>query len=233
MLETQSSQGFKKVVSKYLSEIVVIFVGISISFWFDEWRDNRKDREIEREILLNLKANLAQDTTLLGGTAEMGEGLVRGINKLIVFKRDTEIVDSVSLLIDMAASYLGCPTNQTTYEEIKQTGHTSLILNDTLKRAILGHYTSVIPFAKEWAEVDKTHTMNQLIPEMSNYFPVVVDSLNTVSASQKVKFLKTPKLRHLLLTNLAYKKEAVKALNFASSNSKRLILRIDKALKNK
>ena len=231
MSETREKYFLKDGIYKYISEIIVIFIGISISFWFDEWRDNRKDREMEREILLNLKANLAQDTALLGGTAEMGEGLVRGINKLIVFKRDTEIIDSVSLLIDMAASYLGCPTNQTTYEEIKQTGHTSLILNDTLKRAILGHYTSVIPFAKEWAEVDKTHTMTQLIPEMSNYFPVVIDSTDMVSASQKVKFLKTPKLKHLLLTNLTYKKEAIKALNFASSNSKRLIIRIEKALK--
>jgi hypothetical protein len=233
MSDTRDKYSFKAVLYKYIPEVIVIFLGISISFWFDEWRDNRKDREIEREILLNMKANLAQDTTVLGGTAEMGESLLRSINKLIVFKKDTEIVDSVSLLIDMAASYLGCPTNQTTYEEIKQTGHTSLILNDTLKRAILGHYTSVIPFAKEWAEVDKTHTMTQLIPEMSNYFPVVIDSTGMVSASQKVKFLKTPKLKHLLLTNLTYKKEAIKALNFANTNSKRLILRIDKALKNK
>ncbi len=178
-------------IYKYLSEIVVIFIGISISFWFDEWRDNRKDREMERKILLNLKENLAQDTVNLGGTAKGGETLISGIDKLLVFKQDTDIADSVSFFIDMAASYLGCLTNQTTYEEIKQTGHTSLIQDDTLKKAILGHYTSLIPFVKEWCEVDKTHTMTQLIPEMSNYFPVVFDSTHMVSASQKIKFLRS------------------------------------------
>jgi hypothetical protein len=233
MSDTREKYSFKAVLYKYIPEVIVIFLGISISFWFDEWRDNRKDRETEREILLNLKANLAQDTMLLGGTAEMGEDLVRGINKVIVFKQDAEIADSVSFFIDLAASYLGCQTNQTTYEEIKQTGNTSLIQDDTLKRAILGHYTSIIPYAKEWAEVDKTHIMSYLIPEMSNYFPVVMDTLNMVSNMQKVKYLKTPKLRHLLLTNVTYKKEVIKALGFANANSKRLIARIDKVLKSK
>ncbi len=233
MSDTREKYSFKAVLYKYIPEVIVIFLGISISFWFDEWRDNRKDRETEREILLNLKANLAQDTMLLGGTADMGEGLVRSIHKLIVFKQDTEIADSVSLFIDMAGSYLGCPTNQTTYEEIKQNGHTSLIQDDTLKKAILGHYTSLVPYVKEWCDVDKMHTMNQLIPEMSNYFPVVFDSTNMVANAQKAKFLKLPKLRHLLLTNVAYKKEATKALNMATANSKRLIARIDKVLKSK
>lgn len=218
-------------LKKYLSEIVVIFLGISISFWFDEWRENRKDRETEQKILQSLKENLAQDTIVLGGTLKMGETFISGIDKLVSLKQNPEMTDSVSIYIDMAASYTGININETTYEETKQTGHTSLIQNDTLKKAILGHYTSLIPYVKEWCEVDKTHTMTQIIPEMSNYFPVVMDSMNVISASQKIKYLKTPKLRHLLMTNLAYKKEVIKALNIANVNSKRLIARIDKALK--
>lgn len=218
-------------LKKYLSEIVVIFLGISISFWFDEWRENRKDRETEQKILQNLKENLVQDTIVLGGTLKMGETFIRGIDKLAAFKQGPEMIDSVNDYIDMAASYTGININQTTYEETKQTGHTSLIQNDTLKKAILGHYTTLIPYVKEWCEVDRTHTMTQVIPEMSNYFPVVMDSMNVVSASQKIKYLKTPKLRHLLMTNLAYKKEVLKALNIANVNSKRLIARIDKVLK--
>ena len=218
---------------KYLSEIVIIFFGISISFWFDECRDNRKDREMEQKILLNLKENLAQDTLMLGGMTKIGETFVNGIDRLIVFKKESEVADTLNVLIDMAASYLTYHANLTTYEEIKQTGQTRLIQDDTLKKAILGHYTSLIPYLNEWSDVDKTHTMTQLIPEMSNYFPVVIDKTNMVSTSEKVKALKTPKLRHLLLTNLAYKKETVKALVFANTNSKRLIAKIDKVLKSK
>ncbi len=222
---------FKETLQKYLSEVVAIFIGISISFWFDEWRDNRKDREMEQKVLQNLKENLVQDTLLLGGTLQNVNVMVQGAEKLILFKRDTDIADSVGFYIDMAASYTGILTNQTTYEEMKQTGHTRLIQDDTLKKFILGHYTTLIPYVNEWCEVDKTHTMTQLIPEMSLYFPVVIDTMNWVPASQKVTFLKKPKLRHLLITNLAYKREAIKAITMVNANTKRLIARIDKVLK--
>lgn len=225
------SNTFKDALKKYASEVVVIFIGISISFWFDEWRGNRKDRETEQKILQNLKENLAQDTFLLGKTSQNVNAMVNGAEKLIRFEQDEEILDSVSFYIDMAASYTGILINQTTYEEMKQTGNTRLIQNDTLKRAILGHYTSLIPYVKEWCEVDKTHTLTQLIPEMSAYFPVVIDTTNMVSASQKIQSLKTPKLKYLLLTNLTYKKEAAKTLLIANANTKRLIAQIDKALK--
>lgn len=222
---------YKDTLKKYASEVIVIFIGISISFWFDEWRENRKNREMEHKILQNLKDNLAQDTLLLGKTARNVNAMVNGVEKLTRFERDADIMDSVSFYIDMAASYTGILINQTTYEEMKQTGNTRLIQNDTLKKAILGHYTSLIPFVKEWCEVDKTHTLTQLIPEMSAYFPVVIDTMNLVSASQKVQSLKTPKLKYMLITNLTYKKEAAKVLAVVNANTKRLITEIDKALK--
>lgn len=230
MIEHRSIS-FQDMLKKYLYEVVAIFLGISISFWFDEWRDNRKDREMEQKILQNLKENLVQDSLVLGKTAQGLDWMLKGAEKLIHFKQDTDISDSVDYYIDMAASYSGILPNQTTYEEIKQTGHTGLIQDDTLKKAILGHYTSLIPFVKEWCEVDKTHTLTQLIPEMVNYFPVTIDTTGMVPAAQKIKYLKTPKLRHLLITNLTYKKEAVKTIHMANANTKRLIKRIDKSLK--
>lgn len=224
------SNHFKGAVKRYLSEVIVIFLGISISFWFDEWRNHRRERELEYKMLQNLKENLVQDTLLISLTAGGGELMAKGVEKLVQFKQDAEIIDSVSFYIDMAASYTGILANQTAYEEMKQTGNTRLIQNDSLKKSILGHYTSLIPYVKEWCDVDKTHTMTQLIPEMSLYFPVVIDTLNWVSPAQKVAFLKTPKLRYMLVANLAYKREAVKALRVAHANSKRLIGKIDEVL---
>jgi hypothetical protein len=233
MLDQLKSINVSEILQSYASKIIAIVLGITISFWFDEWRNDRKDRETERKILQNLRSNLVQDTMNIGGTAKMCENLIYSTRKLIYFKQDADIVDSVGFYIDWAASYTGCPTNQTTYEEIKQTGQTNLIQDDTLKRAILSHYTGRIPLAKEWCDIDKTFTMSYVIPEMSNYFPVVMDSLDLITNAQKVKYLKIPKLRHLLLNNMVYKKEAIKNLHIANDNTKRIIARIDKVLASK
>lgn len=231
MPEIKAKHPLREVLTKYISEILIIFIGISISFSFDEWRENRKDEETARKHLLVLRSNLLQDTFLLTGMIDIGNKLVRSTNQLTYFKLDSDISDSINFQIDNAASYLGFTPNQTAYEEIKQTAHTNLIKNDSLKRAFLGYYTSVIPFCAEWCAVDKTHTMTQLIPEMSLYFPVVPDNFNLVSTKEKTSALKIKKIRNLLLMSSAYKQGVIKAFMITKEASKNLLKGVDDELK--
>ncbi|MBU6341311.1 MAG: hypothetical protein KGS48_07455, partial [Bacteroidetes bacterium] len=170
MTENKAKQSIINALKKYLFEVLTIFIGISISFLFDEWRENRKDEEIARKNLIFLRSNLVQDTLILTGMTEIGKASIYSINKLIYFNKDSEISDSLNAYIDKAAGYLDFKPNQMAYEEIKQTGNTSLIKNDTLKRSFLSYYTIIAPYSVEWCAVDKNQTMTQLVPEMSNYF---------------------------------------------------------------
>jgi hypothetical protein len=230
MPEQQPTRKIKDILIQYFFEIIVISVGISISFWFDEWRSNRKDKEMERRHLIDLKNNLKQDTFMLAQNIKGGKTFVNSSRKLATFKNDKDILDSLDIHIDNAASYLSMKTNQTAYEEIKQTGHTSLITNDSLKKFILGHYTLVVPYSEEWGNIDKNYTMTQLIPEMSIYFPVVPDTTNMVSAAQKMKALKVQKLRNLLLTNATYKQATIQSFMTTKAYSEKLIKRIEDEL---
>lgn len=233
MTERNNNPKFKDVLKKYLSEVIVIFIGISISFWFDEWRDNRKDNESERKYLENMRSNLVQDTLMLHYSLENGQALKRSTHLLATFKSDAEIADSIDYHIDNCSSYYGFMPNQTTYEELKQNGHTRLINTDSLKKFILNHYTLVLPYCKEWTDVDKTQTMTQLIPELSNYFPVVPDTTNMVSVQNKIKALRMPKIRHLLLTNATYKQETLKTFAVTKISARYVIKLIDKELGKK
>lgn len=223
-------QFLKGVFEKYISEILIIFIGISISFFFDEWRENRKDEETIKEHLAVLRTNLVQDTLQLTFMIKYGTILVRNIDRLAYFKRDSEITDSIDYYIDNAASYLVFKPNLTAYEEIKQSAHTNLIQNDSLKTLFLYHYTSTLQSCLEWCKVDETHTMTQLIPEMTIYFPVVADSLNKVSSSEKAEALKVKKLRNLLLANSTYKKATIQFLNMTKKSTKALLKKIDEEL---
>ncbi len=227
MTKEKTEQSFKNVLTGYISEVIIIFIGISISFLFDEWRENRKDDETAQKHLAVLRSNLIQDTLQLTGMIEIGKKSVRSTNKLAYFKLDAEIADSLDFYIDNAASYLNFKSNQTAYEEIKQTAHTNLIKNDSLKRAFLSYYTLAVPYCDEWCEVDKTQTMTQLIPEMTTYFPVVADSANIVPSKEKIQSLRTRKLRNLLLTNAAYKQETIKIFAFTKEVCKSLLRRVD------
>lgn len=231
MEEKKTKYPFKTILEKYVSEVLVIFIGISMSFFFDEWRQNRQDEATARKHLTFLRTNLVQDTLQLTGMVHYGNQFVRSIHKLVYFKQDSEITDSISFHIDNAASYLTFRPNLMAYEEIKQTAHTDLIQNDTLKTLFLSYYTSIIPNCIEWSKVDETHTMTQLIPEMSLYFPVVIDTSNIVSASEKAKALRQKKLRNLLLTNATYKQATIQTFAFTKIYTKKLLQKVDDELK--
>lgn len=110
---------FKVILEKYISEILVIFIGISISFFFDEWRESRRDDETIRKHLTFLRKNLVEDTLQLTIWTNQGNLLINSINKLAYFKSDSEIQDSINFHIDKAASYLFFKPNQMAYEEIR------------------------------------------------------------------------------------------------------------------
>ncbi|WP_428659532.1 hypothetical protein [Runella sp.] len=229
-MDKKIKHSFKVILEKYISEILVIFIGISISFFFDEWRENRSDEETVKKHLTVLRTNLMQDTLKLSFMINNGNKFVKSINKLAYFKHDSEITDSIDFHIDNAASYLAFKSNQMAYEEIRQTAHTHLIKNDSLKTLFLSYYTSIIPYCIEWCKVDETHTMTQLIPEMSIYFPVVPDSLNLVSSQEKANYLRTKKLRNLLLANAAYKKVTINAFVFTKKATVNLLKKVDDEL---
>jgi hypothetical protein len=230
MEERKDKHPFKATLEKYISEILVIFIGISISFFFDEWRDNKKDDEIAKKHLTVLRTNLVQDTLNLTFQINYGNKLVNSINKLTYFKSNSRVTDSINFHIDNAASYLTFKSNQMAYEEIKQSAHTSLIKNDSLKTLFLSYYTSIVPYCTEWCKIDEAHTMTQLIPEMSIYFPITIDSLNVVSSQEKVKSLRQKKLRNLLLINSGFKKATIGALAITKKVTINLLKKVDNEL---
>jgi hypothetical protein len=230
-MSEQNKPNIKVTLLKYLSEIVIIFLGISMSFWFDEWRNNRKDRETEQIILRGVRDNLVRDTLSLRYMMRYGERIIICSNKFLALKDEKEIKDSLETYLDMALTSMSFNATQTTYEEMKQTGRTSLIQDDTLRKAIISHYTVVLGYCNEWTAADKSQTETQLIPEMMNYFSVVEDSVRPIPIAQKIEGLKARKLRNILLVNILCKKGTLAAYEQTVSRSKKIIGRIDKVLK--
>ena len=70
-----------------------------------------------------------------------------------------------------------------------------------------------------------------IIPEMSIYFPVVPDKSKIVSVQEKIKSLKLKKIRNLMTMNATYKQEVINTFVFTKEATKKLMKRIDDALK--
>ncbi|MEY3404756.1 MAG: hypothetical protein RL161_186, partial [Bacteroidota bacterium] len=42
----------------YIGELLIIFLGITLSWWFEEWRQDKQDLQREALHLTNLRSNL-------------------------------------------------------------------------------------------------------------------------------------------------------------------------------
>ena len=125
---------------KYVVELIVIVVGITLSFMVDEWREERKNRDKEikamKEILSGLKSDLIEidngyeKASLSLNSAEI---ILDCINDQCIF------TDSIGKHISNMSFFLYSLPNNAPYENLKNEGLT-IISNDSLRNKIIYYY---------------------------------------------------------------------------------------------
>lgn len=123
----------------YVGELVIIFLGITLSWWFEEWRQDKQDRQRESLHLTNLRSNLETDSlTMSGELADMKESMrrLKALEKAI----ETGETDSLGHYIRSMIMVAEFHPNDSEFEVIKSTGEIGLIEDDTLRRDIMTLY---------------------------------------------------------------------------------------------
>ncbi|HEU5291661.1 MAG TPA: hypothetical protein VFU05_13520 [Cyclobacteriaceae bacterium] len=89
-------------LKKYVFEVIVIFIGITISFIFEEWRNSRQDEQKEREQYVLLLGDIKSDSLDI---AEIFEGLNFEQPRMDSILRKGNYEDIERFSIDMCASF--------------------------------------------------------------------------------------------------------------------------------
>ncbi|MFZ9981586.1 MAG: hypothetical protein ACO3FI_06110 [Cyclobacteriaceae bacterium] len=126
----------------YAGELLIIFLGITLSWWFEEWRQDKQDRRRESLHLSNLHSNLETDSATISiELSDMKESLrrLKALEKSI----DTGTTDSLGHYVRSMILVAEFHPNDSEFEVIKSTGEIGLILEDTLRRDIMTLYEVV------------------------------------------------------------------------------------------
>lgn len=126
----------------YAGELIIIFLGITLSWKFEEWRQNNQERESEKLHLMNLESNLETDsTTMTRELVDMNESVrrLKALEKAIETRKTDSLGHYVRSMIIVAEFH----PNDSEFEVIKSTGEIGLILDDTLRREIMTLYEVV------------------------------------------------------------------------------------------
>jgi hypothetical protein len=135
----------KNKIGKYLKfaivEIVLVMVGILLAVQVNNWNENRKSKIKEIKTLKELRSDFVQNLNDI----EINIAELRGCqnsNEIIIYHSENNIpYDSLSYHFSNLYPNITFNVNQTTYENLKQTG-LSLISNDSLRLSISDIYAN-------------------------------------------------------------------------------------------
>lgn len=229
MRRDRKSRGF----GYFLAEIFILILGISASFVLNEWRINRQERQQEQELLQNFKANLAVDSLVIyNGVKQLkmqvkyGENLLRDNGELPL---DSLVKYSVSLL-----NYVPFSTNDITYQQMKSSGRTGLIQNDSLASQLTGLYENGFEILTTWTLIDAEHVRQKLIPYVEENFPFALGlqygSADNTVQREFLRQVKSDQFKHLVQFGMSYKASTSYIFEQVLSEIKEAINMIDDEL---
>lgn len=195
-------------ITKFIREIAIIVIGVSISFFVDKCKNNRQDEEAEKLLFQNLFADIQKDSIQLYELYEFTtmdrhkvERLYEQIEQPEIFK------DSLLNFMKSISSSTAFSPMNITYEEMKQNGLSKLIKNKTIKRNIYELYSNYYEDLKIVNEKVSISIDFQMQPYMFKHFPFIKNN-NLTKAEQErlITITKDTEFRNLVHQSLSDKK---------------------------
>jgi len=220
----------KLALGYFIVEVLVIVVGLTVSFMIDEWRQEQKQREQEIHILYSIAEDLKADSKFASRRIErVGEGIV--IAKRLL---DTEYAssvhrDSLQNWFRSLQQFNGFMPNNNTYKTISADART-VISNARLRKKLQSYYSMDYGFAYDWEDYER-----KLVSKRREYMLTKLNSsgLTTMQRSRRkqqlqyivlvydrpsmIKALSDPIFQSLIRVSIAAKQETI---NFAKMRLK-------------
>lgn len=96
----------KKAFRKYIFEIIIIFVGITLGFLFDEWRDNRAEEKERSELKQSMRAELIRIKLFFLSEDSSIHDQLTNVKTYLAYKRNDTSTFNLVLNLTREVSYL-------------------------------------------------------------------------------------------------------------------------------
>ena len=125
--------------ARYFAEFVVIFLGVSLSFFAEDLRENRRDRQDERASLVRLRSNLTESD--FRNEVTRANQSRSGIERLLAARDSAPPpADSLGAWLSDAAACTPIVVNRSEYESLRSSGRLNLLEDADLRRLLTAHY---------------------------------------------------------------------------------------------
>ncbi len=155
----------------YFAELLILVLGISLSFLLNEWRVGQSERNVEQNMLKQFRENLVKDSTNLSNGIEGLKIMLKASNDLLDLEAGDTYTDSVTINLINILNFSGFYPTDIAYEEMRSLGHSRLIRDKELIGGLIQLYESDYDLVAEWVGADRNFLLNDLLPHMNNHLP--------------------------------------------------------------
>jgi hypothetical protein len=153
---------------KYLFEVVVIFIGITLGFIFDEWRENRNKNSQQRILFESIKTEVLQTKVLLQNTDTTNTELITNMEQILKGEKfePEEVLDGLELLTtDFYVNLIG---TLNTLQSLTEQNSTSFYHNAIITQNISNINSIAVDHSQLVLEL-KTISTEKIYPFLSQY----------------------------------------------------------------
>ncbi len=208
----------------YLGELVIIVVGIMLSFLLNEWRLGRQEQKQERVILENIRENLQEDQYLMEEEVKALHEVQRVTRRYLDLEWVPE--DSLRYYSGYLQVYSTFPFNNLAYREMEQTGESKFIRNRELLKQIISHYEKDYFAIKEYNEVDKRLILDRIMPYIDHHFP----NRSRLLIPENEEQLRASPFQNLVRNNFYFKAVQIQLYQAQMAKMDSLIRQIEREL---
>ena len=155
----------------YIAELIILILGISLSFILNEYRVQKQEEKKESELLTSFRDNLILDSLALHLQMKLQDVRKESAQSLLKLTPDSEFTDSINYHMIILLNYGGFYPADITYQEMRSLGNSRLIQNTELLNEVIQLYETDYDLVSEWASLDKTFMTTELLPYVHEAFP--------------------------------------------------------------
>jgi hypothetical protein len=190
----------------YFLELIVIVIGITISFMLNEWRNSSDNDSKSLRLKQNLVNDLKTDTALLSFEIGEMEGYTEGFN-FYISKQHFEFPDSAHTHINVLLSYSLITYNKATYSQIVNGG--AHLIEDSLLRKVVELYSNTIPSTEVFSELDKSFAIDMAIPFFIENMPPLVDMTDKSNRKKLLTALQSDEFLNIVVANFSVHQQTI------------------------
>lgn len=218
----------------YLAELLILVLGISLSFALNEYRLENSERAHEEELLVQLRDNLATDSSLLFQNVDQIGTYIRKHGELLNLDTKAKFTDSLSVNVAYLLSYFDYSPVNIAYTEMQSLGNSRIIQNKDLLKDLIALYNNGFSSLEEWTNADRQFVLNQMMPYIAATLPYASNfNFGVLSQNGKnnlMQALNKDQTKHLIQLNLVIKAGLKGQFDQSLANVSKLITDIDKEL---